>query len=116
MKRLTVTLLLPLALSLAGCGAASGGREIPISMTDFKLNPAKVTVAPGERVTFVLTNESGTEHEYESDAGHFEEVLVPAHKSRKVAWTAPEATGDYEFECDMAGHDGMSMVITVQKP
>lgn len=111
MKRLTAALLLTLAL--AGCGTPSG-REIPISMTDFKLAPASVTVAPGEKVTFVLTNESDTDHEFESDDGHFEEVVVPGRKSRKVTWTAPSKTGDYEFECDMAGHDGMVMMISVK--
>ena len=111
MKRVALSLLL--ALALAGCGTPSG-REISISMTNYKLSPAAITVAPGEPVTFVLTNESDADHEFESDDGHFEEVLVPAHKNRKVAWTAPNKAGDYEFECDMAGHDGMTMMITVK--
>lgn len=111
MKRIALALFLTLAL--AGCGTASG-REIPISLTNYKLSPAAVTVAPGEQVTFVLNNESDGDHEFESDDGHFEEVLVPAGKSRKVTWTAPNKAGDYQFECDMAGHDGMTMMITVK--
>jgi uncharacterized cupredoxin-like copper-binding protein len=99
---------------LSGCGSTSG-REVPIEMTNYKLSPASVTVKAGEQVTFVLNNRSETEHEFESDEGRFEEVLVPGGKSRSVKWTAPDKAGEYEFECDMAGHDGMSMKVTVTK-
>lgn len=104
--------LAAVALAAAGCASASG-REIPIEMTNYKLSPATVEVKAGETVQFVLDNKSETEHEFESDAGKFEEVLVPAGKSRKVTWSAPNKAGEYEFECDMAGHDGMSMMIHV---
>lgn len=113
--RVRTTLALTLAavaLAAAGCGTASG-REIQIEMTNYKLAPATVEVKAGETVQFVLTNKSDTEHEFESDGGKFEEILVPAGKSRKVGWTAPNKAGEYEFECDMAGHDGMTMTIHV---
>ncbi|HWI65824.1 MAG TPA: cupredoxin domain-containing protein [Symbiobacteriaceae bacterium] len=112
MKTALALTLAAVALAAAGCGTASG-REIPIEMTNYKLAPAMVEVKAGETVQFVLTNKSDAEHEYESDDGKFEEVLVPAGKTRKVAWTAPSKAGEYEFECDMAGHDGMTMMIHV---
>lgn len=111
--RLKIALILTSVLLLAaGCGSASG-RSVPVEMSNFKLSPATVEVKAGETVKFELMNHSDTEHEFESDAGQFEEVLVPAGKSRTVTWTAPDKAGEYEFECDMSGHDGMSMMIKV---
>lgn len=112
-KLLSAALGLFTLLAVAGCGSPSG-RAVPVEMTNYKLSPATVSVKPGEQVTFVLTNKSDTEHEFESDQGHFEEVLVPAGKERKVNWKAPDKAGDYEFECDMTGHDGMTMTISVR--
>jgi len=104
--------LAALALATAGCGTPSG-REIPIELSNYKLTPATVEVKAGETVKFALTNKSELEHEFESDEGKFEEVLVPAGKTRTVAWTAPAKAGEYVFECDMAGHEGMEMTIKV---
>jgi len=101
-------------LALTGCGtAASGGSGIQVDMTDFKLTPETVSVKAGETVTFTLHNKSGQDHEFESDEGKFEEVVVPPGKSRTVTWQAPQKMGEYIFECDMAGHEGMEMKVTV---
>jgi uncharacterized cupredoxin-like copper-binding protein len=105
---------LPLIIAglLTGC-ARSGGQEVRIEMTNFKLTPNLVTVSPGEQVRFVLVNRSDVDHEFESDEGKLEEVVVPPGKERTVTWTAPAKAGDYTFECDMAGHDGMVMTVRV---
>lgn len=105
-------ILVPALLLAAGCGTATG-RDIHVEMTNFKLAPATLEVKAGETLQFVLDNKSDTEHEFESSAGKFEEILVPAGKTRKVTWTAPNKAGHYEFECDMAGHDGMVMTVKV---
>lgn len=113
MRRVAFGLTLAaLALVAVGCGKPTG-REITIEMSNYKLSPATIEVKAGETVQFVLVNKSETEHEFESDAGKFEEVLVPGGKTRKVSWTAPNKAGEYEFECDMTGHDGMEMKIKV---
>lgn len=116
MKKTVITagLLAILGLTLTACSTASAGREITIEMTDFKLSPAQVEVKAGEQITWVLDNKSGSDHEFESDAGKLEEVVVPGGKSKKVNWTAPNKPGTYEFECDMAGHDGMEMEVIVK--
>lgn len=113
-KRVLVGSLVAVSLAvLTGCGSSSSGREIAVEMTNFKLSPAAVEVKAGESITFVLNNQSNQDHEFESDEAKVEEVLVPAGKSRKVNWKAPAKAGEYEFECDMAGHDGMVMTVKV---
>jgi uncharacterized cupredoxin-like copper-binding protein len=109
-----VSLLILSVALLTGC-TASSAREVPIEMTNYKLSPATVTVKAGEKITFALTNKSDNDHEFESESGRFEEVVVPGGKTRKIDWTAPTKAGDYTFECDMAGHEGMEMTITVAK-
>jgi plastocyanin len=111
-------LVLATAAALTGCSASSGGsREVTVEMTNYKLTPTggAIVVKPGAKVTFNLVNKSDTDHEFESDEGKFEEVVVPANKSRKVEWTAPAKAGEYEFECDMAGHNGMEVDVTVKE-
>lgn len=107
-------LLAIVSLTLTACSTASAGREITIEMTDFALNPVQIEVKAGEQITWVLENKSSTDHEFESDAGKLEEVLVPGGKTKRVNWTAPKKAGTYEFECDMAGHDGMVMEVVVK--
>lgn len=115
LKRFLAGSLAALSLAaFAGCGStAASGREIAVEMTNFKLSPATVEVKAGESVTFVLNNKSDLDHEFESDEAKVEEVVVPPGKSRKVDWKAPATPGEYEFECDMAGHEGMVMTVTV---
>lgn len=113
-RSLIVGLLAIVTLALTACSTASAGREITIEMTDYKLTPAQVEVKAGEKITWVLENKSTSDHEFESDEGKLEEVLVPGGKSKRVNWTAPTKAGTYEFECDMAGHDGMVMDVVVK--
>ncbi|HWI50723.1 MAG TPA: cupredoxin domain-containing protein [Symbiobacteriaceae bacterium] len=112
MRSKAALILVPALFLAAGCASATG-REVNVEMSNFRLAPAAVEVKAGETVQFVLNNKSDTEHEFESTAGKFDEITVPAGKTRKVAWTAPNKAGQYEFECDMAGHEGMIMTVNV---
>lgn len=110
-KRFAAGSLLALSLFLmAGC---QSGKEIAVEMTNFALTPSEVEVKAGEKVTFILINRSDLEHEFESDQGKLEEALVSPGRTTRVEWQAPSEAGEYEFECDMAGHDGMVMTIRV---
>ncbi|HLO02535.1 MAG TPA: cupredoxin domain-containing protein, partial [Symbiobacteriaceae bacterium] len=90
---LALGLVATLGMTLTACSTASTGRTITIEMTDFKLTPAQVEVKAGEQITWDLQNKSGNDHEFESDAGKLEEVLVPSGKSKQVNWTAPNKPG-----------------------
>jgi plastocyanin len=114
MKKLLLLAPLCAALALTGCATPSG-REIKIEMTEYKLTPAQVEVKPGEQITWVLENKGTVDHEFESDEGQLAEAVVPPGKTKNVAWKAPTKPGTYTFECDMAGHDGMEMTVTVKE-
>ena len=119
-------LLLSGILTSCGLTEVSGGNEIPI-MADERADgtmffePKVVTVRTGEKVTFVVTNQGKNDHEFESieegEAG-IEEVLIPAGKTRRVAWTAPSKPGTYPVYCDLPYHRelGMEFTLVVVEP
>jgi uncharacterized cupredoxin-like copper-binding protein len=115
-KFLGLLLLLLPVFVLTACSTASG-REITVEMTNYHLTPTAtpIQVKPGERITWVLVNKSNLDHEFESDEGNLEEVLVPAGKTKRVEWTAPQKPGSYTMACDMVGHDGMEMTVEVKE-
>lgn len=103
--------------SASGCSAAAGGqppREVRLILSEHRFEPARVEAKAGERLRFVLENRGQVDHEFESEAARIEEVTVPPGRTRAVEWTAPARPGDYEFECDIAGHAGMKGTISVR--
>ncbi len=116
--------LVLLALLLAGCGITEvgGGDEIPVVASErddgsMYFEPKTVTVRAGEKVTFVVKNEGDNDHEFESqDEGEagIEEVLVPAGKTRRVTWTAPDKAATYPVYCDLPGHRAAGMELTLE--
>ncbi len=105
------------AALLAGCGqgavSAAAGRQVHITLTEYRIEADNTSFKPGEKVQLVLENKGREDHELESDAGHFDEVKVPSGTTRTVTWTAPTKEGVYSFECDMPGHNGMEIELSV---
>lgn len=106
-----------LLVALLGACAAEG-REVAIeagsSGGKMFFRPSRVEVAAGEKVVFVVKNTDSVDHEFESDAAGFGEVMVPAGQTRKVPWTAPAQRGTIEIECDLPGHKEAGMVMEVE--
>lgn len=130
---------------LAACGGEGGGapagaksRTVNITMRDIAFSPSAVTVARGEKVTFVFTNEgkvahdayvgdpgaqNGHEREMRSgDAGghdgHGEDadaITVEPGKTGRLTQTFDDA-GATEIGCHQAGHyaAGMKVAVTVK--
>ncbi|MGE5675812.1 MAG: cupredoxin domain-containing protein [Mycobacterium leprae] len=95
---------------LVGCSAATGTREIQVTASDYKFEPSVIPVKPGERVKITVTNHGAVDHEFESEEAKIEELVIPAGKSRSVTITAPAKAGEYQFFCDVPGHQAMGMV------
>lgn len=132
------------AALLAACGGGDGGsaadtknRTVKIAMRDIAFSPSAVTVARGEKVTFVFTNEgkiahdafigdqaAQDEHESETrgrgdkDHGEHSEgadaITVQPGKTGKITQTFDDA-GATEIGCHRAGHyaAGMKVAITI---
>ena len=61
--RRALTILL-VAVTLAACSDGDGGREIRIEMFEMGFDPARIEVAAGETVTFVVENTGFATHEF----------------------------------------------------
>ncbi len=115
-RLIAVVIAVPLLLALAACSPEEGRRIDVIAgeRTDGAMyfEPAELTVAPGERVTFYIRNDGTGDHEFESDEAGIDEVVIPRQKTRKVSWTAPKS-GDYPVYCDITGHRAAGMELTI---
>jgi plastocyanin len=121
-QRLSILTLVVLALAVAGCGggekngqgAPSGGKTIQVKETDFKLDPAKVTVASTGSVTFEATNDGQVDHALEIEGNGVEEKsgTISPGSSEKVTVDLSKA-GTYEMYCPIGNHRAMGMEATV---
>lgn len=116
--------------------AASATKTVAITMEDFKFRPPRLQVKTGDIIRFVITNTSGTAHEFTlgdqafqqahrqhmagmagTPAHHHEAntVSAGAHEIKDLTW-AFDQPGQVEFDCDIPGHyeAGMKGTITVE--
>ncbi|MER3419299.1 MAG: hypothetical protein C4290_01685 [Chloroflexota bacterium] len=102
------------SLTLLACGSeATDGRTIRIVQSDDACTPDTITVQAGEKITFELVNQGTKDKEFEGVEGtKFEEVKVPAGKTRRSGWTAPRSPGTAKFKCYLPG--GSTTIITAE--
>jgi nitrite reductase (NO-forming) len=94
-----------------------------VAMLDNSFEPADLTVAAGEEVTFVLPNEGDAMHnmriadgngDYDTDESIVSDPeLIPGGDSGTLTWTAPTEAGTYDFRCDVHPVE-MTGTITVE--
>lgn len=95
-----------LAAAVYACGSSGeGGREVRISQGEDGCTPESVTATTGEKLNFVVTNESGKEpYEVEGEGGtELEEIVVPEGKTREVGFDVPDEPDTYEIKCYVPG-------------
>lgn len=93
-----------------GGGSTSGGGKITIEMSEYKYNPATITVSPGASVTVTLKNVGSLQHDYHIDGINATSPLVDPGKSVDWTFTAPSQAGTYDTWCTVAGHKELGMV------
>ena len=108
-----ITLVGLLAIALAACGggasnAGSGGKDVTVTATEFKFDPATINVSPGQIVNLTLKNNGSIEHTWVIKAINFK-LTVASGKSGTKTFTAPTDPGTYPIECDVAGHKEAGM-------
>jgi uncharacterized cupredoxin-like copper-binding protein len=101
-------------LALVACGGdETAGRTVQIVQTDDACTPETITVQAGEKITFELVNQGTKDKEFEGIEGtKFEEVKVPAGKTRRSSWTAPKSPGTAKFKCYLPG--GSTTIVTAE--
>ena len=136
MIRLSLALLLGLAVTVASCAGASAtiptDVDVAVHMQDYKVILSVATVKAGT-VRFGIKNEGNMEHSFEliktdlpfdklpttGDAKAKEDGLIKQVKSLAVGKvevvTADLAAGNYVIICNVAGHYqlGMRAALTV---
>lgn len=103
---ITATALAALVTITYGCGSSGeGGREVRISQSGDGCSPESVAATTGEKLNFVVTNESEKEpYEVEGEGGtELEEIIVPEGKTREVGYEVPDEPGTYEIKCYVPG-------------
>lgn len=104
MKRMMRLVVAGIAVGVAAAACSesgAGGREINITQTDDGCAPTTISVDGGEKLQFVVANESGHDvYEVEGIEGtRLEEFIVPSGKTRKAGFTVPGGDGTYKLKC-----------------
>ncbi len=94
-----------------GATAEPVDREIQIPASNLRFVPAQVTVKPGEKVRFVITNNDGVLHNFGSDDAGLAFLPLPPGTTQAVVWAAPAKATAYTVVCTL--HAGMSLSIVV---
>ena len=109
-----VAALAVIALFVVACGggASSGGggnaANITVNLTEFKFDPAEVTVNAGQTVNLTMVNKGSIVHTWVIAGANIKFSVDPGKSSTKT-FTAPKA-GTYDITCDEAGHKEAGMV------
>ncbi len=109
--------LMAVALTACGGGASTGsstsGGSQPLNVTvnasEFKFDPATINAAPGQTINLTVKNIGTTQHTFVLNASNVKLTIDPG-KSVNQTFQAPTAAGQYQYECDIAGHKEAGMV------
>ena len=123
-RLLQLTVVLLAVLGSAGCGSDSGGEtsgatggetaaagaeSVALTATEFKYDPAAVTVDAAGKVTFTVTNDGQETHALEVEGNGVEEKtdsIAPGDSGTLAVDLQP---GEYEFYCPIDGHRAQGM-------
>ena len=124
---------LMLVLGACGGGAASSTvAAVNVEANDFKFEPARITVKPGQSVKMTFRNKGSVDHDFSvmkipvanskssdiSTTGHDmshmavePDLHVVAAPGKSSTWElTPNQAGEYEFQCTVVGHKEAGMV------
>lgn len=94
--------------------AAGAVKEVTVSGSPYKFEPATITVKKGDSVKLTFKNTAGT-HNFVIDDLNVKTKTIPAGESDTVTFTADKA-GSFEYYCAVGNHKAMGMkgILTVQ--
>jgi uncharacterized cupredoxin-like copper-binding protein len=118
-------------LFLAGCGDGGGGSEdkapsgtkqeaviktIQVKETEFKLQPAEITLDKPGTYVFKVVNSGDTVHALEVDGEGIEEETEEIEPNQSAELKVNLKAGTYELYCPVDGHaeDGMEGKLMVK--
>lgn len=93
-------------------GDAEETQEVQVNATEFKLDPAKITVKAGEQAKLTLTNTGKTSHNWVVEGTSIKTKLLSAGESETIDFTI-DKPGEYPFYCSVPGHRAQGMEGTL---
>lgn len=95
----------------AGEQAAGGTTEIPVTLSDFAIEPAMLQAPAATPLSFAVSNDGQAAHTFGVVAGGqtFETALIDPGSSATLE-VDPLETGTYDVLCTVAGHADLGMV------
>jgi plastocyanin len=119
-RLLPLTVLLLAVLVSAGCGSddngettgdtgAAGGESVALTATEYKFDPADVTVDAAGKVTFTVTNDGQETHALEVEGDDVEEETDSIAAGESGTLTVDLEPGEYELYCPIDGHREQGM-------
>lgn len=103
-----VVVVLPLLFSACAPGGGGGGGQT-VTMTEFKFEPANLTVKRGQEVVITLQNRGTVVHDWNVKDLNVNSPKVQPGQSATVRFT-PNRTGTFRIECLEPGHAEAGMV------
>lgn len=124
-----VAALLAVALAATACGgggsqqsattapassssAGEGVQRIEVVLSDFKFEPATITVQRGTPVEIVMRNTGTVPHDFNVDDLSLSSGQIQAGQSGTLQFT-PNRAGEFRIVCHEAGHEALGMVGTL---
>ena len=90
--------------------SSKSNATVDVEQDDFYFKPTFIKAKAGEKITFKVENEGGTDHTFTSDDLSVDKTLAPG-KSAKFTVTVPSDGAVFEFHCDF--HESMGMIGAV---
>jgi plastocyanin len=90
--------------------SSKSSATVDVEQDDFYFKPTFIKAKAGEKITFTVKNEGGTDHTFTSDDLSVDKTLAPG-KSSKFTVTVPSDGAVFQFHCDF--HESMGMVGAV---
>ena len=108
------------AVLLAGCGggddsssdssgSGSGSGAIPVTLSDFKIDPATLSPREGGTVTLSVINNGPSSHALEIEGNGVEEETETISTGDRAELTVDLKPGTYEMYCPIDGHRARGM-------
>jgi nitrite reductase (NO-forming) len=89
----------------------AGGGPVKVSLTEFKITPASITVTAGEPLKFEVTNDGTMAHDFKVDGKTGTKLLQPG-ESQTVEIAPIEAST--QAWCTVPGHKQSGMVMAIE--
>lgn len=101
----------PQAVNDGGTVDAAGHAKVDVTASDFRFSPSTIDGTPGEVITLVVHNASGTEHNVTQKADHVDVDLADGG-TKTVQLTVP-SSGRLVFVCSYHASRGMAGSVGV---